>query len=421
MCKVARVLWTSSAYTDRAEIQWLNEIHSKSFDELGDSGESRYAHLDGLLAIALESKLPSDIKRKYEIKNQEACKNGTAILGRQMMWMIRDYFRTASHLSTMYSFETLYELKWFGDDRISEFHDKWLELISNLVEPLGENALRDVLAKKLETSKVLSGDMDHYMREKGKSANLSTPTTDFSHSYLLSIMQYRVEIQREAKMIEARKRDALGKGGGDDKKTPGAPGTTGGKNPKPKHDPKGGGGKQGRGGGGAGGGAGAGAGGQGAQGGKGGKTAQKPGGKNAGGANAGGAGRGKGAQAGTPGPGYLGKPCWYEQANLRGLCAPCQRGPDTCYWVHSNKKIPEEQFKKMRAPTKSPGAPRVNDKPKATFTKGVGGYKYPLCCAQFRKTGVCNFPEKHNGVRCPSRHIDQAQWKKECEELNKTE
>ena len=44
---------------DQKEAQWFNETESKSFDQLADSGEMRYHHLDALLAESLMKILPT--------------------------------------------------------------------------------------------------------------------------------------------------------------------------------------------------------------------------------------------------------------------------------------------------------------------------------------------------------------------------
>ena len=46
---------------DRKEVQWLNETEGKTFDQLSESGEERFHHLDALLAEALMKVLPKGL------------------------------------------------------------------------------------------------------------------------------------------------------------------------------------------------------------------------------------------------------------------------------------------------------------------------------------------------------------------------
>ena len=67
---------------DRKEVQWLNETEGKMFEQLSDSGEERYHHLDALLAEALVKVLPKGLTMRAQQKEVAALKSNSCITGR---------------------------------------------------------------------------------------------------------------------------------------------------------------------------------------------------------------------------------------------------------------------------------------------------------------------------------------------------
>ncbi len=64
--RIGRNCWSVSQYADRNEIAWINEVWDKSYEELADSGETRYAFMDPLIVMKLEKMLPADLEREYQ-------------------------------------------------------------------------------------------------------------------------------------------------------------------------------------------------------------------------------------------------------------------------------------------------------------------------------------------------------------------
>ena len=51
-----------SQYTDKAEVAWVGEVWTKSYDELADSGPERF-HLFDALVVSKEKKEPPKVSR----------------------------------------------------------------------------------------------------------------------------------------------------------------------------------------------------------------------------------------------------------------------------------------------------------------------------------------------------------------------
>ena len=99
---------------DRKEVQWLNETEGKTFEQLSDSGEERFHHLDALLAEALMKVPPKGLMMRVQQMENAALKSNTCITGRQVLHMVYDWLRTDAHMSLVYGHADLMEIPWMG-------------------------------------------------------------------------------------------------------------------------------------------------------------------------------------------------------------------------------------------------------------------------------------------------------------------
>ena len=104
---LVRNLVAASPYADQQEAPWFKEIEGKSFDELGKSGSARFQLLDSQLAAALVKILPDQLRTRVQAKEMDAYKRNTTITGRQIVFMIYEWFKTDAHMSTFFSFNDL--------------------------------------------------------------------------------------------------------------------------------------------------------------------------------------------------------------------------------------------------------------------------------------------------------------------------
>ena len=325
--------------------------------------------MDALLAQSLEKKLPKELEFDYNRRSIAANKINTVLLGRQIVSMVKSHFRTASHMNTVYSYEALYEMIWYGDHEIQAFLFKWYEILDNLSETISQEALRDILSKKMHKSIVLKNDMSHFDREKGKAVTNPTERNDYTYDYLIQLLKRYLANALEDKQVQARKAATLSHPRGKGPNAAPATGTPA--TPAPKK----GGGRDGGGGG--------------------------------GGAYKGAPRKGKGGDGEAA---VSNKPCFKHQHSFRGG-DPCKFG-DNCNFAHGPQNS-DAEYKDMRGPSRSPSRDRKqggkDKKDTPPFTEGANGTKYPRCCTSFKQTGVCN-NETKNGTRCNFPHIDQAQW-----------
>ena len=89
------------------------------------------------------------------------------LTGRQMLFMVRESFKTEAHMDVCYATQDLLALKWLGDKSMCDFLQKWDQLTESL-EPglVGDKLLRDVCLDQVSKSDVLNEDLAHYRRKK---------------------------------------------------------------------------------------------------------------------------------------------------------------------------------------------------------------------------------------------------------------
>ena len=63
----------------------------------------------------------------------EAISMNKILKGRQLVWLIHDWFRLNPEMKQVYGLQAITDLQWYGDDKISEFMDMWKLVDEQLV------------------------------------------------------------------------------------------------------------------------------------------------------------------------------------------------------------------------------------------------------------------------------------------------
>ena len=87
----------SAPYTDLIEIKWLNECTTKTFAELACAGSARLKRLDLMLSMCVAQVIHKSSKQLSEqvfLADQDAADQDQILGGRQMVWMILNFFKT---------------------------------------------------------------------------------------------------------------------------------------------------------------------------------------------------------------------------------------------------------------------------------------------------------------------------------------
>ena len=185
-------------------ISWLNEAFVLNPDITGmsNSGGSRFTTIDVKLANALNAMIASsgdsgkevamDIKvMTFDMAN----KNPPEIIrGRQIVAMILNSFRSATHTDLAFTGKHLYELTYPGDNKLSLFKSQWIHILSAMREddkPRGL-ALRDILFDKIKGSTSMAFDIRYYK-------NKPEGHPEKTYEYLMEMMTRTIATEREEK------------------------------------------------------------------------------------------------------------------------------------------------------------------------------------------------------------------------------
>ena len=137
---LARNLIAASTHTDKKEVAWLNEVEGSTFEALviqvrKDLSSSIRCLFPALMKLNLPTQLRLDINQ-HELT---AMKNGTSISGRQVIYLIYQWFATDEYMSTVYGLHDLTELLWMGDkpSEMQRFLQYWDNIWKILAGPDG--------------------------------------------------------------------------------------------------------------------------------------------------------------------------------------------------------------------------------------------------------------------------------------------
>ena len=193
--RVARNLCAATGETDFKEIQWILEVQKPgvTLESLADSGKKRFRQLDIRLAVALSNCIrdgSSELDRTLQQKEWRLMEQTQKCLkGRQVMWLILDFFKTNRDMSEVYNIQDLTGLPWLGDNRMHQFKVLWESMATRMSSELSDNMLSELLCHKMEDSKVLADDLAYYHRCK-------IGHEDHSYQFLIASMDRYLARQR---------------------------------------------------------------------------------------------------------------------------------------------------------------------------------------------------------------------------------
>ncbi len=221
--ELATALATAGGRFDCKEIGWFDEIMLKgqTFEALADSGPVRFNSLDIKLGMQLIPTIKSksnEVRQLYDdvlLKQRNAVENGCLLKGRQVVFLIHDYYRCNANLEMIFTVEHLAALSFDGDKTLHTFMHNWNNIIAHMKDKFSDDTLRDMLERKIYKSKELSEDIAHYNRQ-AEGAEHKT------YKFLMESIVRAIGRQQMLRNRQGRD-DLVKKGGGDSNAFPGPP------------------------------------------------------------------------------------------------------------------------------------------------------------------------------------------------------
>jgi hypothetical protein len=214
-------LATVSRDTDAA-IAWYRAVHDPNVSDadLLEPGEG-FKRLDLKLynaIMALDSNAGQflSVKNKVGQVNRELEKNSRRATGRLVLRMIKAEFSVNEHIERSVKMSRLTQTVWTGDDKIEKFYYHWLKCVSEIDPPPEDEYLQAILDPILRQSKVLEWDMHMY----------DSYAEHCSYAYLLSALERRQRIEKDARNRESMTKGILPGGKGSKGKGSGGKGSS---------------------------------------------------------------------------------------------------------------------------------------------------------------------------------------------------
>ena len=214
---VGRNLMLASGRADGAEVLWWNKVmeDGAKFEDFADSGGARFAILDLKLHQCLTAVIKEGCRTlaaKLATMEDKAMMNGEILKGRQLGWLIHDWFRLNPNMKPLYGFQDINDIQWMGDDKIFEFLQLWRGIVSqNTIQLTHEQLAVILLAKIPDNSKAIGQDKAYYKR-------LPDGHEQKTYDYLINSMErYLDHVQMEhnqgLRRAAMQKGRAVGAGG----------------------------------------------------------------------------------------------------------------------------------------------------------------------------------------------------------------
>ena len=203
---------------DRAAWEtWLQPAirQNPDIDALNDSGGQRFQSIDAQLSIALSNVISQagDVARhvamKLRLRTQASNRRATFVMGREILAMILEHFRTPGQRETAFTMEHIIQSRYLGDANIETFYEKWMEIVSNMMpdDVPPDDWLRDALYKKIRNSNLMV-----YVIKQYESWMEGDPRRTYQH--LINVIERHVARVREDKHVAAREKYARDFAGG---------------------------------------------------------------------------------------------------------------------------------------------------------------------------------------------------------------
>ena len=153
-------------------MQWIKEVELvDSVDELRSSSSIRgismpnFEVLDARIASALNKIIQnSQFKRRISLVEQKAQKEDRFLRGRQIAYLIYEYFRVTSANDSVENYADLFTIVLRNDD-IQEFDSKWDEILLSMTQIPSNDILESLYKLRIRESEKLKTVLELYTME----------------------------------------------------------------------------------------------------------------------------------------------------------------------------------------------------------------------------------------------------------------
>ena len=154
-------------------MQWIKEVELvDSVDELRTSSSIRgismtnFEVFDARIASALNKIIHnSHFKRRISLEEQEAQKQDSFLHGRQIAYLMYDYFRVTGSHDSVENYADLFTISLRNDD-IQEFDSKWDGILLSMTKIPHDDILEGLYKRRIRESEKLKTVLELYDLER---------------------------------------------------------------------------------------------------------------------------------------------------------------------------------------------------------------------------------------------------------------
>ena len=142
---IAESLVRTGGYSDEKEMSWLFEVKTLSIEELAKLAPSqRFQRADIALAAKVEAMIVKSemaLRQQMGLRKVALQRSEFRILkGRELVWMVIDFFKMNKDMAPYYDYQDLTNHKWRGDENIDQFYREHLEILQGMRHELPEKS-----------------------------------------------------------------------------------------------------------------------------------------------------------------------------------------------------------------------------------------------------------------------------------------
>jgi hypothetical protein len=180
---------TSASGKGEKAFVWILEVESdkQTFESMSDPGE--FVSLDAKLAAALSKLAQEELGREIVQQQEIAAKSQKRLKGRQILWMVYQYYATSQDAGEMYSIVELMAVR-LVDDKLETFMNNWSHVLAGMDEMPQAAVIEELFIEQLRYSKIMKDEIAHYDRH---------PKGHPDHTYEYMQRQVRAYLERTRK------------------------------------------------------------------------------------------------------------------------------------------------------------------------------------------------------------------------------
>jgi hypothetical protein len=146
--------------------------------------DQRFKKVDGLLGSGLLAVADGDLGDEIVFRSETEAKQGRLIKGRQILWLVYEYFHARTSVGALYDYEDLLVVALKDESELRLFMHNWDSTVGGLRREPEILLLETLLLRQLRKCKCLEHILARYDYDKDIAAKAGLTSRDSEYSFL---------------------------------------------------------------------------------------------------------------------------------------------------------------------------------------------------------------------------------------------